>query len=169
MQAFRFASRFLLQAGRSGVNARHLASEAGAASAHHLDRHPEVKSKCSVEGGVDVTKPSRIFAVVHLGGRQHKIAEEDTLVVNKLEVETGARIRLEKVLLAGSKDCTYFGTPLLSKSLIQVEATVVEQTKSDRVLVFKKKRRKNYKRKKGHRQDVTVLRINRIDMNTSVE
>ncbi|XP_062506665.1 large ribosomal subunit protein bL21m-like [Corticium candelabrum] len=106
----------------------------------------------------------RPFAVVHLGGTQHKITAEDTIVVNKLHVEPGARILLNKVLLIGTKHFTLVGQPLVSKDVVSVEATVTEQTRTKRIIVFKKKRRKNYKRTRGHRQDVTVLRINRIDL-----
>ncbi|XP_065843222.1 large ribosomal subunit protein bL21-like [Oscarella lobularis] len=129
-----------------------------------LTSEPLVTWHSQSEQSNSLKEAARAFAVVHLAGRQHKITEDDTVAVNKLDVETGAKIRLEKVLLAGTSDLTLIGTPLLSKSLVQVEATVVEQTKSERMLVFKKKRRKNYKRKRGYRQDITVLRINRINL-----
>jgi large subunit ribosomal protein L21 len=111
----------------------------------------------------------RQFAVVHLGGSQHKITEEDVIVVNKLQAETGSRIILNKVLLAGTKYFTLIGRPLLPKELVTVEATVTEQTRTQRIIIFKKKRRKNYKRKRGHRQDITVLRINSITLQPNLK
>lgn len=109
---------------------------------------------------------NKLFAVVHISGRQFKITSNDLIVVNQIEADIGDEIYLEKVLLAGSEDITLIGRPMLSEELIRIKATVTEHTKTAKVIVFKKKRRKNYKRKYGHRQPISVLRINSIDINT---
>lgn len=103
-----------------------------------------------------------IFAVVHIGGRQFKITINDTIVINRIDADTGERIHIEKVLMVGGENFSVIGTPLVARDLARIEATVVEKTKSPKVIVFKKKRRKGYKRTQGHRQDITVLRINSI-------
>lgn len=108
---------------------------------------------------------NKFFAVVQISGRQFKITPNDLIVVNQIPADVGDEIYLEKVLLAGSEDVTLIGTPLLSAELIRIKATVTEHTKTAKVIVFKKKRRKNYKRKHGHRQPVSVLRINSININ----
>eukprot|EP00049_Salpingoeca_infusionum_P025398 m.19119 g.19119 ORF g.19119 m.19119 type:complete len:152 (+) comp7979_c0_seq1:152-607(+) len=104
------------------------------------------------------------FAVVHVGGKQYKVAPNDVIVTNKLDCEIGKVIRLEKVLLAGSADFTMIGTPLLSRDGVKVTAMVTEQSKGAKIVSFKKKRRQGYIRKKGHRQDLTFLRIQEVDV-----
>ena len=106
---------------------------------------------------------NKLFAVVHLMGRQHKITSNDLIVVNTLHADVGSQIYLDKVLLAGSPDFTLIGRPLLSKEQVRVMATVVEHTRLKKLIVFKMKKR-NQRKKKGHRQDVTVLRINSIEL-----
>lgn len=108
--------------------------------------------------------PSPVFAVVYIGGTQYKVTKNDVLVVNKLDCKVGSKIVLEKVLLLGSHDFTIIGTPLVSKKLVRVEATVIEQGRSGKVIVFKKKRRKQYKKWKGFRQEITTLRINKLEI-----
>ncbi|XP_068710636.1 large ribosomal subunit protein bL21m-like [Montipora foliosa] len=110
----------------------------------------------------------QIFAVVHIGGRQFKITVNDTIVIHRIDADTGDRIRIEKVLMIGGENFSVIGTPLLARDLAKIEATVVEKTKSPKVIVFKKKRRKGYKRTQGHRQDITVLRINSIHVQPSL-
>ncbi|XP_073238587.1 uncharacterized protein [Porites lutea] len=88
----------------------------------------------------------QIFAVVHIGGRQFKITINDTIVINRIDADTGERIRIEKVLMVGGENFSVIGTPLVARDLARIEATVVEKTKSPKVIVFKKKRRKGYKR-----------------------
>ncbi|XP_019853186.1 PREDICTED: uncharacterized protein LOC105313039 [Amphimedon queenslandica] len=112
---------------------------------------------------------SKLFAVVCLAGRQHKVTSNDTLVVNSLEAETGSQIFLNKVLLVGSEDFTLIGRPVVSSETVKITATVIEHTRLKKITVFKKKRRKNYKKTQGHRQDSTVLRINEINVTPNLD
>lgn len=97
-----------------------------------------------------------MFAVIKTGGKQYKVAKNDVILVEKLPAEAGATVTLDEVLMVGDK----IGAPTVAGA--SVTATVVDQTKGDKVIVFKKKRRQNYRRKKGHRQQLTVLRITDI-------
>ena len=101
-----------------------------------------------------------MFAVIRTGGKQYKVAKEDVISVEKLAGEPGAVIELAEVLMIGEGTEVTAGTPLLAGA--SVAATVVEQTRAPKIIVFKKQRRKNYRRKKGHRQQQTVLRIAEI-------
>jgi|SRR5579872_5273333 len=101
-----------------------------------------------------------MFAVIRTGGKQYKVATDDLITVEKLDGEPGATLQLAEVLMVGDGDSVSTGTPLLDGAL--VSATLVEHRRADKILVFKKKRRHNYRRKKGHRQHQTVLRITEI-------
>ena len=101
-----------------------------------------------------------MFAVIRTGGKQYKVAKDDVISVEKLAAEPGATIELGEVLMIGEGAEIATGIPLLDGA--SVSATVVEQTRAPKIIVFKKKRRHNYRRKKGHRQDQTVLRITDI-------
>jgi large subunit ribosomal protein L21 len=94
-----------------------------------------------------------MFAVVRTGGKQYRVAPGDKIVVEKLDGNAGDRITLGEVLLAGE------GSSLKSTDGLTVAAEIVAQAKGDKVTVFKKRRRHNYRRKKGHRQQHTILRI----------
>ena len=94
-----------------------------------------------------------MFAVVRTGGKQYRVAPGDKIVVEKLAGEAGDSINLEDILLAGE------GSELKSTAGLKVTAEILAQAKSDKVTVFKKRRRHNYRRKKGHRQQHTILRI----------
>jgi len=94
-----------------------------------------------------------MFAVVRTGGKQYRVAPGDKIVVEKLDGNAGDRITLGEVLLAGD------GSDLKSTDGLTVAAEIVAQAKADKVTVFKKRRRHNYRRKKGHRQQHTILRI----------
>src|SRR5256885_2079111 len=94
-----------------------------------------------------------MFAVVRTGGKQYRVAPGDKIVVEKLDGNAGDRITLGEVLLAGE------GSDLKSTSGLTVAAEIVAQAKGDKVTVFKKRRRHNYRRKKGHRQQHTILKI----------
>jgi len=94
-----------------------------------------------------------MFAVVRTGGKQYRIAAGDKIVVEKLAGEAGDTIELGDVLLAGE------GADLRSTDGLIVSAEIIAQAKADKVIVFKKRRRHNYRRKKGHRQQHTILRI----------
>jgi large subunit ribosomal protein L21 len=94
-----------------------------------------------------------MFAVVRTGGKQYRVAPGDKIVVEKLDGNAGDRITLGDVLLAGD------GGDLKSTSGLTVAAEIIGQAKADKVTVFKKRRRHNYRRKKGHRQQHTILKI----------
>jgi large subunit ribosomal protein L21 len=94
-----------------------------------------------------------MFAVVRTGGKQYRVAPGDKIVVEKLDGNAGDRITLGEVLLAGE------GSKLQSTDGLTVAAEIVAQAKGDKVTVFKKRRRHNYRRKKGHRQQHTILKI----------
>ena len=101
-----------------------------------------------------------MFAVIRTGGKQYRVAKDDVISVEKLAAEPGATVELAEVLMIGEGAAVTTGTPLLAGA--SVAATVVEQTRAPKIIVFKKKRRHNYRRKKGHRQQLTVLRIAEI-------
>ncbi len=100
-----------------------------------------------------------MFAVIKTGGKQYKVTEGDVLVVEKLAGEAGDTITLDEVLMLGG-DSPEIGTPMVEGA--SVTAEILAQTRSAKILVFKKKRRKNYRRKAGHRQHITRLRITGI-------
>jgi large subunit ribosomal protein L21 len=102
-----------------------------------------------------------MFAVVKTGGKQYRVAPGDVIRVEKLAAEAGAVIELVEVLMLGGDGAGIeVGRPRIEGAA--VTATVLAQTRGDKILVFKKKRRHNYRRKKGHRQDLTVLQIAEI-------
>lgn len=98
-----------------------------------------------------------MYAVVETGGKQYKVESNQLIKVEKLEGEAGKTIKLDKVLALGTEKEIKIGTPVVKDAVVSAE--IVAQEKADKVIVFKKKRRHNYRRKKGHRQEVTVLRI----------
>lgn len=99
-----------------------------------------------------------MFAVIRTGGKQYRVAKDDTIVVEKLLGDPGAMIELSDVLMIGGDGkAPTVGTPVIDKAAVFAE--VVEQSRADKIIVFKKHRRKGYRRTRGHRQDQTVLRI----------
>lgn len=105
-------------------------------------------------------KAKSMYAVIKTGGKQYKVQKDDVIRVEKLDAEAGKSVTLDEVLMVNDGKKSTIGAPLVSGA--KVTAEVVEQTRGDKVIVFKKKRRQNYRRKKGHRQDLTVLRIKDI-------
>ncbi|MGE0257664.1 MAG: 50S ribosomal protein L21 [Alphaproteobacteria bacterium] len=101
-----------------------------------------------------------MFAVIRTGGKQYKVAKDDLIAVEKLAGEPGATIELAEVLMIGDGADISAGTPLVAGA--SVSAELVEHRRADKIIVFKKKRRQNYRRKNGHRQHQTVLRITEI-------
>jgi large subunit ribosomal protein L21 len=102
-----------------------------------------------------------MFAVIRTGGKQYKVAPNDVIAVERLDGEPGATIELSEVLMVGGDAAEVaMGTPLLAGA--SVSAELVAQRRADKIIVFKKKRRHNYRRKNGHRQHQTVLRITEI-------
>ena len=97
-----------------------------------------------------------MYAVIHTGGKQYRVAKNDVIQVEKLPGAAGETIELDRVLMLGDGAEATIGAPLVDGAL--VSATILEQMRGPKIIVFKKKRRKNYRRTKGHRQDLTVLR-----------
>jgi large subunit ribosomal protein L21 len=102
----------------------------------------------------------KMFAVIRTGGKQYRVAPNDVIKVERLPGAAGEVIELAEVLMLGDGDKVTVGAPLVGGAC--VGASVIAQGLGDKVLVFKKKRRHNYRRKNGHRQDLTVLRITEI-------
>ncbi len=101
-----------------------------------------------------------VYAVVKTGGKQYRVSQGDLLKVEKLKGETGDKVTLDEILLIGGDDEAKVGTPTLPEA--KVTAEIVEQKPAKKIIVFKKKRRKSYARKQGHRQKLTTLRITEI-------
>lgn len=101
-----------------------------------------------------------MFAVIKTGGKQYKVAENDVIKVEKLDTEAGKKVKIKEVLMVGGEGDVKVGDPLLKGA--EVTAEVLEQARAKKIIVFKKKRRQNYRRKKGHRQHQTVLKITGI-------
>src|SRR6201991_2423792 len=94
-----------------------------------------------------------MFAIVRTGGKQYRVAAGDKIVVEKLDGEAGSSVTLGDVLLAGE------GSELQSTDGLTVAAEIIAQAKGEKVIVFKKRRRHNYRRRNGHRQNHTILKI----------
>jgi large subunit ribosomal protein L21 len=101
-----------------------------------------------------------MFAVIRTGGKQYRVASGDVITVEKLAGDAGATVTFSDVLMAGEGGAAKSGAPLLSGA--SVTATIIEQGRADKVVIFKKRRRHNYRRKRGHRQPQTVLKISEI-------
>ncbi len=98
-----------------------------------------------------------MFAIIRTGGKQYRVKPNDVLKVEKLAGDAGETITFSEVLAVGSDAGTTVGTPLVRGA--SVSATVIAQDRLDKVIIFKKRRRQNSRRKNGHRQHVTVLRV----------
>ncbi len=101
-----------------------------------------------------------MYAVIRTGGKQLKVAPGEVIKVEKLAGEAGSTVELTDVLAVGEGADVTFGAPTVEGAVVTAE--VLEQTRADKIIVFKKKRRQNYRRKRGHRQDITVLRVTAI-------
>ena len=102
-----------------------------------------------------------MYAVIRSGGKQYRVTPGQTLRLEKLEGEAGSKIQLSNVLMVEDGGKIQTGSPLPN---VSVEATIIESDRSDKVLVFKKKRKKQYRRTRGHRQDFTAVRIEKISV-----
>ena len=100
-----------------------------------------------------------MYAVIKTGGKQYRVAANDTLEVEKIAGEAGATVEFTEVLMLGG-DSPKIGAPLVSGA--KVTAEVVKQGRGDKVIAFKKRRRKNSRRKRGHRQELTTVKIKDI-------
>ena len=101
-----------------------------------------------------------MYAIIRTGGKQYRVAKDDVISVEKLSGEAGATVEFGEVLMIGDGAAAAVGDPLVAGA--KVMAKVLEQTRADKILVFKKKRRKKYRRTQGHRQDITVLRVTEL-------
>ncbi len=102
-----------------------------------------------------------MFAVIRTGGKQYRVTPNAVLKVEKLEAEPGATFTFTDILAVGSEAGVTLGTPVVAGA--SVTATVIAQDRLDKVIIFKKRRRQNSRRKNGHRQHVTVLRVAGIE------
>ncbi len=102
-----------------------------------------------------------MYAIVIIAGQQFKVSKDQTLFVHRLEGKEGDSIKFEDILLADNGGQISIGTPTLSGS---VSAKIISHVKGDKVIIFKKKRRKGYKRKNGHRQYFTKILIENISI-----
>jgi large subunit ribosomal protein L21 len=103
-----------------------------------------------------------MFAVIRTGGKQYRVSPNAVLKVEKLEAEAGATITFTDVLAVGNGAAVTLGAPTVTGA--SVTATVIAQDRLDKVIIFKKRRRQNSRRRNGHRQHVTVLRVGGIGM-----
>ena len=101
-----------------------------------------------------------MYAVIQTGGKQYRVAAGDKIRVEKIEGEAGTKVTLNDVLLVASGEDVRIGKPVLEG--VQVNAEIVEQGRGEKIFVFKYKRRKNYRKRGGHRQAFTTLRIDGI-------
>lgn len=101
-----------------------------------------------------------MYAVIATGGKQYRVSEGDILRVEKIAGEVGETVALDRVLMVAEGDDVTIGTPVVENAV--VNASIVEQAKAKKVLVFKYKRRKRFRRKQGHRQPFTAIKIDNI-------
>ena len=101
-----------------------------------------------------------MYAVIKTGGKQYRVAQNDLLTIERLEGEPGSTIEFGDVLMVGEGDSVKVGAPFVSGA--KVTAELVDQSRGPKVIAFKKRRRKNSRRKKGHRQHLSLVRITAI-------
>ncbi len=101
-----------------------------------------------------------MYAVIKTGGKQYRVAKDDVITIERLKGDAGEAVTFDTVLMVGDK----VGTPTVEGAA--VKGAIVEQGRGDKIIVFKKKRRKDYKRTSGHRQDLTVVQITDVGEGT---
>ena len=106
-----------------------------------------------------------MYAVIKTGGKQYRVKNGDIIEVEKLTADAGSTISLSPVLMFNDDKSSKVGTPILEGAVVSAE--VLEQTRGDKIIVFKKKRRKGYQRKNGHRQWFTEIEIQKIKATTT--
>jgi len=106
-----------------------------------------------------------MYAIVEVAGKQFKVQKDTKLYVPRTKDDVGAEITLDRVLLVGGGDSTHVGAPTVAGAT--VAATVLQHLKADKIIVFKKKKRKGYRVKNGHRQPYTQLAIGEISLSES--
>ena len=102
-----------------------------------------------------------MYAVVKTGGKQYRVTKDDTILVEKLDADEGQTVTLLDVMLLGDGDKVTVGTPVVANA--SVTAEVVSQTRGPKIIIFRRKRRKNHRRTRGHRQNLTLLKITLIN------
>jgi large subunit ribosomal protein L21 len=101
-----------------------------------------------------------MFAVLKTGGKQYRVAQNDVIHVERVPGEAGAQVLFDQILMVGEGASATAGSPLVAGAT--VAATLLEQVLADKVIIFKKRRRHNYRRKRGHRQPLSMVRIDEI-------
>lgn len=101
-----------------------------------------------------------MFAIIKTGGKQYKVSEGDVIKVEKIEAQSGDKIEFDQVLMVAGDDVKV-GSPVVEGAKVQAE--VLDQKKDKKVVIFKFKAKKNYRKKKGHRQPYTLVKIEKID------
>jgi large subunit ribosomal protein L21 len=101
-----------------------------------------------------------MYALVKTGGKQYRVAKDDTILVERIAAEEGEQVVLDNIIMLGDGDKVTIGTPTVEGA--GVSATVMRQTRGPKIIIFRRKRRKNHRRTQGHRQDLTLLKITDI-------
>ena len=101
-----------------------------------------------------------MYALVKTGGKQYRVAKDDTILVERIAAEEGDQVVLDNIIMLGDGDKVTVGTPNVEGA--GVSATVMRQTRGPKIIIFRRKRRKNHRRTQGHRKDLTLLKINDI-------
>lgn len=101
-----------------------------------------------------------MYAVVKTGGKQYRVAKDDVITIEKLTAEAGDIVTLDTVLMVGDGENVTIGAPFVEGAAVAGE--IVEQTRDKKIVIFKKRRRQNYRRKKGHRQHITLFKVTDI-------
>ena len=101
-----------------------------------------------------------MYALVRTGGKQYRVSKDDTILVERISADEGAEVILDDIVMLGDGDKVTIGTPRVEGAA--VSATVMRQTRGPKIIIFRRKRRKNHRRTQGHRQDLTLLKINVI-------
>jgi large subunit ribosomal protein L21 len=101
------------------------------------------------------------YAVIRTGGKQYRVAQGDVIRIEKLPGDPGADVAFDEVLMTADEGTVRLGAPLVSGA--RVTATVMQQDRAKKIMIFKKKRRKNYRRRQGHRQAFTAVRVTQIE------
>ncbi|WP_045837379.1 50S ribosomal protein L21 [Hyphomicrobium sp. 99] len=101
-----------------------------------------------------------MYAVIKTGGKQYRVSKDDVVTIERVSGDAGAKVEFDQVLMVGSGADVTIGAPIVSGA--KVIAELVKQSRGPKLIAFKKRRRKNSRRKKGHRQDLSVVRITDI-------
>lgn len=101
-----------------------------------------------------------MFAVIRTGGKQYKVKKDDKILIEKIEANQGDSVKIDEILYVNDGKKSTIGAPIVAGASVQ--ATVVKQTRAPKVIIFKKKRRQNYRRKRGHKQELTLIQITDI-------